>query len=356
MPLNEPSWWYEANGRLSWQAWALSPFSKSYGWIVYRRMLRGDGLDVSLPVACVGNFTAGGTGKTPLACWLAKRLKNDGARPVFLTRGYGGRLKGPVWVDADQHTARDVGDEPLLLVRHAPVMVSANRADGAVAIVESGKNFDIIIMDDGLQNPSLKKDFTIAVVDGIRGVGNGCVIPAGPLRAPLNTQVGCVDAIVVNHGALVPEHAEKKHADLKSQLDSNGFRGPVFSASISVTGNTTLLRDEKVLAYAGIGHPERFFETVQGLGVKIEERRVFQDHHEISVPEAQDLLKLALGRNLKLVTTEKDWVRLSSHQQELSKLKQLSIAVPIALEFSEKDGRQLESLIMGCLRGPTRYS
>ena len=199
MPLNEPSWWYEAEGRMTWQAWLLSPVSKLYGWIARRRMLRYDGLKVSLPVICVGNFTAGGTGKTPLACWIADRTKGHGARPVFLTRGYGGSLSGPVWVSTDHHTAHDVGDEPLLLVRHAPVMVAANRAEGAAAIGGSDQNFDVIIMDDGLQNPSLEKDLSIAIVDGVRGFGNGCVIPAGPLRAPLKSQIAGVHAVVVNH-------------------------------------------------------------------------------------------------------------------------------------------------------------
>ena len=349
MPLSEPSWWYKTDGRMSWQAWALQPFSKLYGWMAGRRMLRNDGLDAPLPVICVGNFTAGGTGKTPLACWVAERLKDHGAHPVFLTRGYGGRLKGPVWVDTDHHTAHDVGDEPLLLARRAPVVVAANRAAGAVAASASDERFDVIIMDDGLQNPLLKKDLAVAVVDGVRGLGNGHEIPAGPLRAPLAVQATRVDAVVINHGA-EREEAKARHSKLATQMETAGFQGPVLSASVSVVGDLTLLHDEQVLAYAGIGNPERFFDTVRALGGKIKECQTFQDHHELTAGEAQALLKIAADHQLSLVTTEKDWVRISSDQSDLAELKKRSRVVPITIEFSEPDGRQLESMILECVR------
>ena len=152
-------------------------------------MARADSHHAAVPVICVGNFTAGGTGKTPFVCWLVGLLKQRGLKPAILTRGFGGRMTGPVWVQPDTHTAIEVGDEPLLLAKRAPVMVARKRAEGVHAITQHEDQFDVVIMDDGLQNPSIKKDLSIALVDGKRGFGNGQVIPAGPLRASLSRQL-----------------------------------------------------------------------------------------------------------------------------------------------------------------------
>jgi tetraacyldisaccharide 4'-kinase len=190
VPLNEPRWWY--SNRWSLVPRLLNPVARVVGWSTARRWRRSDGYRATLPVVCVGNFTAGGTGKTPLALNIAECLRELGEKPVFLTRGYGGTAHGPRRVDADHDSATLVGDEAILLARTAPTFVARNRAGGAQAIEHAIAARDcsatILIMDDGLQNPQLHKDLTIAVVDGVRGLGNGHVLPAGPLRAPLEFQ------------------------------------------------------------------------------------------------------------------------------------------------------------------------
>ena len=199
MPFDEPGWWYGADDR---RARWLAPAARLWSRVAIARHARQHPYRSRLPVICIGNFTAGGTGKTPLALHIAALLKNAGENPVLLTRGYGGRLAGPLWVEPGRQDASDVGDEPLLLARTAPVMLARDRRRGALAI-EAEENVggagpaSVIVMDDGLQNPALAKDLAIALVDGMRGVGNGLVMPAGPLRAPLEFQLGLVDAIVV---------------------------------------------------------------------------------------------------------------------------------------------------------------
>ncbi len=192
MPLNEPRWWYTASkgGRLA--ARLLAPVADAYGAVAEARYRRHAPYRASLPTICVGNFTAGGTGKTPLTRCIVEHLLSLGESPVCLTRGYGGRLPGPVWVDPSRHGAADVGDEPLLLARSAPVMVSRDRAEGARAIEAAEIKATVIVMDDGLQNGTVAKDLTIAVVDATRGMGNGQVIPAGPRRAPLCFEIALV--------------------------------------------------------------------------------------------------------------------------------------------------------------------
>ncbi|MEL6373691.1 MAG: tetraacyldisaccharide 4'-kinase [Pseudomonadota bacterium] len=188
MPLEAPPWWY--GRRYAMVSHALLPIAAIYGALAARRMAQPPQATSALPVICVGNFTAGGTGKTPFALHIASRLIAQGHCPVFLTRGYGGSLKGPVLVDRDAHTAQDVGDEPLLLAASASTVVARAREMGLALIAErnahadSAARHDVIIMDDGLQNPRVKKDLTFALIDAERGLGNARVIPAGPLRAP----------------------------------------------------------------------------------------------------------------------------------------------------------------------------
>lgn len=348
MPLNEPGWWYGRGADRSWQALALSPLSAFYDWVTRRRMARDDGLRSPLPVICVGNFTAGGTGKTPFVCWLAEALKQRAQTPVILTRGFGGRLAGPVWVDGDQHTAQDVGDEPLLIAKHAPVMVARDRAKGLRAILKDQDKFNVVIMDDGLQNPSVEKDLAIAVVDGQRGFGNGWVIPSGPLRASLSAQVSAVGAVVINRGSQQNSIADLTDS-LVTTLRADGFEGPVLSATLIVPNDVPALENERVLAYAGIGNPERFFDTVRFLGATIVARHVFADHHQVTAGEAQALLQRAKDEALTLVTTEKDDVRLSDADASVAALKAASRVVPIDMVLSEQDQHTIDSLLEACL-------
>jgi tetraacyldisaccharide 4'-kinase len=247
------------------------------------------------PVICVGNFVAGGAGKTPLALKLAEILIEAGHRPVFLSRGHGGVLKGPVLVDSIQHGPRDVGDEPLLLARVAPVVIARDRAAGALMAAKQG---DVIVMDDGMQNPSLFKDLTFAVVDAGQGLGNAFCLPAGPLRAPFPVQAEKVD-FCVNVGGIAPEMVQKAFAGrlLKARL----LPDPAMAAR---------LKGERVFAVSGIGRPQKFEASLRELGAILVENRAFPDHHPYSRHEFEQILADAKRLRAIPVTTEKDFVRM----------------------------------------------
>ncbi|MFN5490418.1 MAG: tetraacyldisaccharide 4'-kinase, partial [Bradyrhizobium sp.] len=189
--MREPAFWHRPT---SWIASLLSPLAALYGAVAARRMRR-PGADAGIPVICVGNYHVGGAGKTPTVLALAKLLRELDERPVVLSRGYGGRLEGPVKVDRDRHSAADVGDEPLMMAASLPVVVSRDRAAGLA--LARAQDASVILMDDGFQNPSVAKNVSLIVIDAMRGVGNGRVIPAGPLRAPLSPQLARTDALVV---------------------------------------------------------------------------------------------------------------------------------------------------------------
>src|SRR5262245_23565724 len=192
--MREPAFWHRPS---SWKSHLLRPLGALYGAVAARR-LRRKGFDAGIPVLCVGNYHVGGAGKTPTVLALAKILRELGETPVVLSRGYGGRLRGPVMVDAIGHSAADIGDEPLMLASHLPVAVSRDRIDGLALAKSQGAS--VILMDDGFQNPSIAKDASLIVIDSDRGLGNGLVFPAGPLRAPLKPQLARTDALIVVGG------------------------------------------------------------------------------------------------------------------------------------------------------------
>lgn len=348
MPLSEPSWWYSPEPGLAPQL--LSPFASIYGWVASRRMARTAGYRSRLPVVCVGNLTAGGTGKTPLSLRLASELKMLGASPVLLTRGYGGREAGPIWVDRSLHTAQDVGDEALLLAAAAPTVVSRRRDLGARFIEAQAAENTVIVMDDGLQNPQLRKDLAIAVIDGARGIGNGRVIPAGPLRAPAACQLHLIDALVVN-GANAGSSSSANNAgclDLPPDV-------PVLHARPEPVGDVGWLNGARVVAFAGIANPQRFFSLVERLGATRVETRVFNDHQPISGPAAQELLDLAAANKAQLVTTAKDMARLSS--RETRALAVAARCLEIRLEFNREDLSVLHGLLAAILSpSPTQVT
>lgn len=339
MPASEPSWWYDAG---SGMPRLLAPVARVWGWAAARRMRSADPYRSALPVICIGNFTAGGTGKTPLAIHVAGLLAARGERPAFLTRGYGGRIRGPRLVDRSIDTAGDVGDEALLLARAAPTVVARDRASGA-GMLESFAGLSppsAIVMDDGLQNPGLTKDLTIAVVDGGRGLGNGQVIPAGPLRAPLALQLGLADAIVVNRPiGIGPGECEVARTLRQS------FEGPVLEATVEPVGDVTSLRGAKVLALAGIGNPRRFHRLLEALGADIVECKSFRDHHALNVREADGVLARATALGARIVTTEKDWVRLGGGQGVIAELQRVAMPLPIRLKLDERDAVRLAALV-----------
>lgn len=347
MPVDEPSWWYGDGGERITRL--LKPAARVFSHFAVRRLTLRTPYRSRLPVVCVGNFTAGGTGKTPLTILIAKLLAARGEHPAILTRGYGGKRAGPYWLDDISELAEDVGDEPLLLARAAPTMVAHDRRAGAIAIENSGRDISVIIMDDGLQNPSLAKDLTIAIVDAVRGIGNGEVIPAGPLRAPLDVQLARTDAILVN----TPPNAEPPRADgtataaerLLAELRRD-FPGPMLAATAQAAIETSTLAGPPIVAFGGIANPARFFALIERLGGRIAAHVTFKDHHTYSETDAERLLALAVRHGARLVTTEKDHVRLVGYSGARERLAETAFVLPIRLVFPEHDAQRLADLVL----------
>lgn len=333
--MREPSFWWDKAGLA---AWLLQPVAAIYGAIAAYRMRR-PGARARIPVICVGNLTLGGAGKTPTAIAVARLLTDSSKAPFFLSRGYGGRLAGPLRVDPAIHGAADVGDEPLLLARHAPTIVSHDRVAGAAFARDAGAN--VIVMDDGLQNPSLQKDLTIAVIDARRGIGNGFVFPAGPLRAPLKAQLEKTNCILlIGDGRQTPAaisgltHAQNR---------------PLLRGRLEADGNAVkALGRRKVLAFAGIGDPEKFFMTLAGTGLEAVAEESFADHHPYTAADAERLLALSEAKNLVPVTTEKDLVRLSGSDPAIARLAAKARAIPVALVF--EDTAAVKKLVLRALQ------
>lgn len=295
--MRTPSHWYAAPGA---RARMLAPLAALYGLGGRLRMRFTVPHRTSVPVICLGNVTAGGTGKTPLAIALAGMLRAGGEAPVLLTRGYGGRLAGPVLVDADAMTAREVGDEALLLARAAPTIVSRDRRAGAEAAVRAGAG--IIVMDDGYQNPTLHKDVNLLVADAGAGLGNGRLLPAGPLRERPHDALARADALLVT--------GRGDAADGLKRM-AQGLGVPVFEAALVPDGDMDALRGKRLLAFAGIGRPQKFFDSLAAAGGDVRAARSFADHYPYSEADAQALLDAARAGALALVTTEKDMARLA---------------------------------------------
>jgi len=298
--MREPTFWWRRAGLA---AGLLAPLGFGYGAIAAKRMAI-KGTSAGVPVLCVGNFTLGGAGKTPTAMMLARMFADVGERPFCLSRGYGGVVAGPKLVNAREDVAAQVGDEALLLAHVAPTVVARDRGAGAAFARAQGAS--LIIMDDGLQNPSLVKDFTLAVVDARRGVGNRCIFPAGPLRAPLGTQIAQTDALlVVGNGAGADDIVQRVRAR----------NLPVFHGRLAPhPEELAILKGRGVLAFAGIGDPQKFFATAVEAGITVTERRVFADHHRYTAEEAAELIMQAEHSGLALLTTEKDHARMAGEQ------------------------------------------
>jgi tetraacyldisaccharide 4'-kinase len=336
--LDEPSWWYR--DRPGGIATCLAPVSALYGWAAATRYAFATPYRSRLPVICVGNFTAGGTGKTPLVMHLCERLRAGGHHPVALTRGYGGRHAGPHWVAPDD-TADDVGDEALLLARAAPTLIARNRGAGARAAEQMSDPVSVLVMDDGLQNPSLAKDLSIVVIDGSRGLGNGLVMPAGPLRAPLAFQLGLAGAMVVNGGAA---------GDGIAEWMRHRFDGPVLRSVTTVAGNVDWLRGQRVVAWAGIAAPARFFAMLEAHGAELAERVIFRDHQRLTPGDGERLVALAQRLQACLVSTEKDLARLAGATGTLAALAAATRVLQIRLSFAEPDAERLTALIESALK------
>ncbi len=324
MKMTSPSFW--AHDGIA--AALLGPAAWIYqGATGVRNALAAPPFRAGVPVVCIGNLVLGGAGKTPVAIDVARRLLDRGVDTHFLSRGYGGRARGPLRVDPAVHAAALVGDEPLLLANVAPTWVAADRPTGGRAAIVAGA--EAIVMDDGFQNPSLAKDLSLLVIDGGYGLGNGRVFPAGPLRESTASALSRADAVVVigDDAAAVTAKFEVRCEVLRADL----LPGPQSDA----------LCGQRVVAFAGIGRPEKFFETLGTLACQIVETHAFADHHPYGEAELAGLKEAAARSSATLVTTEKDWVRIEPAARHGI------LSLPVALRWRDPaaiDGR-LEKLM-----------
>lgn len=315
--MQPPQFWHRPPGVLSG---LLTPISWLAAAITARRVRQGPDFKADVPVICVGNINIGGTGKTPTTMALAQLLTQAGHRPHVVSRGYGGALTGPVQVNAAAHSASEVGDEPLLLSQFAPTWVAKNRAAGAQAAQAAGA--DVLLLDDGFQNPSISKDLNIVVVDAARGFGNGKVLPAGPLREPVTAGLARADLVL----SIGPQAAQDRFAtQWADALDGI----PHLTARLEPLATGMPWEGQKLIAFAGIGHPERFFATLRGLGAQVLSTVPLEDHQPISDTLLTRLRSEAKASGARLITTEKDMMRLpNSARSDVSML-------PVRLVFPD---------------------
>ena len=318
MPTAPAFWW---KGGASMASVALWPAARIWGAAATWRMNRPPVYRPPIPVICVGNFVVGGAGKTPASIALARIARGRGLKPGLLASGYGGREAGPLLVDPARHSADQVGDEPLLLAAAAPTVIARDRAAGARLLVEQG--IDILIMDDGFQNPAIAKDLSILVVDAAVGIGNGRVMPAGPLRAPLRLQLQRADTLLVVGTGEAAEPLVRAAA----RAGRGALRGRLRPTKVREW------RKEPILAFAGIGRPEKFFATLAEARAPIGRKVSFPDHHRYTDAEAAELIATADAEKLRLVTTEKDLVRLAGHGGAVGRLHERAEALQIIMEF-----------------------
>ena len=296
----------------------LTPAAFLYGFASRTRQALRTPHRAKKPVVCIGNATVGGAGKTPVAIALARQLRLAGETPAFLSRGYGGAEPGPLRVDPLQHTAREVGDEPLLLANHAPTWIARDRAAGAdLASAEAS----VILMDDGFQNESLCKDFCLLVVDAQTGFGNGRVFPAGPLREPAVRAFERAEAVMWVKAA---------------------SEDPAPPALLSLAGDTRAFsawrdpvapKPDRVYAFTGIARPEKFFETLERAGYDLAGARPYPDHHPFSQVELEDLTRSAADLNALLITTEKDHIRLPAPYADAVRTLKIDIVIEDELDL-----------------------
>ena len=316
-----PKFWYKKNNISKVQIILLYPFSilwilidafKSYFSKTYKSKLK---------VVCIGNLTVGGTGKTPFSIYTYKILKNLGYNPVFLTRGYGGFKKGPLEVN-NSHHFRDVGDESILLNKVGTTIVSRNRSLGAKFIEKHKDKFNVIIMDDGLQNYQLNQDIKFLLVDKQLQLGNGYCIPAGPLRQSIERGLNDIDKII-----LTGENNNYEKNLLKS------FNIPVIKSNIKIA-IPLKIKKEKLLAFCGLANPNKFFDTLKKNGYQISFTKIFPDHYAYKKEDVNNLIFDANNRNLKLITTEKDYVKISENKNHIHPLQiELQLSVKDKLNF-----------------------
>jgi len=312
--MQPPRFWHRPAGVFST---LLAPLGALYAVGTARRLARGRPSKLDVPVICVGNINAGGTGKTPTVIALTQRLQDMGKTPHIVSRGYGGTATAAVQVNEQTHSASEVGDEPMLLAAFAPTWVSQDRAEGAHHALLAGA--DVIILDDGFQNPSLHKDLSLVVVDAARGFGNGKVLPAGPLREPVAVGLARADLLL----SIGPNKAQKHFKTAWGTPPCPHLLGHLTPLQTGMDW-----QGSRVLAFAGIGHPQKFFATVKSLGADIVKSESLEDHQPLSTALMTRLESEAMLLGAQLVTTEKDATRLP----DAFRAKVLTIPVRLDIE------------------------
>ncbi len=315
--MRAPAFWSNPPARPGLLAHLLAPLAWAWAAATRRRLAR-PGVRLGVPVICVGNLTAGGAGKTPTVIALVERLKGRGVAVQVVSRGHGGSLEGPVRVEERRHKAAEVGDEPLLLAAFAPVWVGRDRAAAGRAAAADGAQ--VVVMDDGMQNPDLAKDLTIVVVDAEVGFGNGRVMPAGPLREPVAAGLARADLVL----AVGPAEARARFREAW-----RAARPPVLGAAIEPLRTGMDWRGLRAFAFAGIGRPEKFFATLRGLGAEVVGAEGFADHAPYDTRLLTRLQADAKARGSQLVTTEKDAARLPPA------FRMRVLVVPVRLEVED---------------------
>ncbi len=317
MKINTPSFWYRQKSTPpTLTEHFLSPLSALYDLGNKLNQQRQNTKTVKVPVICIGNITAGGSGKTPTCIALHNTLASEGISKniYFLTRGYGGS-NSSTRVITGHEDASETGDEPLLLSKHTQTVVSANRHEGAMHAGDLGAK--LIIMDDGFQNQTLHKDLSFLVVDGTMGFGNGKTLPSGPLREPVEHALKRTDAIIF---------IGKDHRELIPQLNTQ-ISCPIFAATVKP--QIDLDKERPYIGFAGLGHPEKFKNTLQECGVKLLDFIPFPDHYPYKKTDLESLISQARKQNARLITTEKDILRIPvCHRDDIDVL-------PITLEFEK---------------------
>ena len=305
--MRPPAFWFTHPDQPNWKARALAPLAALVARATRRRVAQ-PGFRANIPVICVGNLNMGGTGKTPTVIALIERLYAKGIHAHVVSRGYGGRLDGPLQVDPKQHAASDVGDEPLLIAAFGPTWIAKNRADGVRAAQDAGAQ--VILLDDGFQNPSVVKDLSIVVVDAVAGFGNGRVAPAGPLREPVSTGLARANAVLV----IGPPTQRTRFLGIWG----GAITQPILGGELVPLRTGMDWTGERVFAFAGIGRPEKFFATLRAMGADVVKTQPLDDHQQLSEALMKRLEIEAFALGAQLVTTEKDAVRLpASFQQRI---------------------------------------